>query len=210
MFSRKRKRLAGPVKSSLKRPVQQGRFPFSGTAHQCLDLNACCQPLIALLDQTLDVSLTNVELTVLGEVDGSGEMCKQTVCDLVQTNLPVFRLDLTSVFQYANVDEEIGRWFQAASQIDVGPLTLVGGQKIAHMSSSLSVRTRWLTRRAHAGSSRELTSRLSSRTSRTTVRTSSVCTSLLPTSPYIVVVRVEIWPIGGSRETRRTRLRTRS
>jgi hypothetical protein len=31
---------------------------------------------IALLNQTLDVSLTDVELTVLGEVDGPVELCK--------------------------------------------------------------------------------------------------------------------------------------
>jgi len=36
---------------------------------------------IALLDQTLYVSLADVELTVFGEVDGPGNLCKQTVLE---------------------------------------------------------------------------------------------------------------------------------
>lgn len=82
---------------------------------------------IALLNQPLDISLTHVELAVLGEVDGSGESCKQTVRDRIKLNIPVFRLDFTSVFQDTDVNEEVSRRIQAASQIDVGPLTLVCG-----------------------------------------------------------------------------------
>lgn len=46
-------------------------------------------------------------------------------------NAPVFCLDFSSIFQYSHINEKVGGRLEASGQINVGPLALVSGQKIA-------------------------------------------------------------------------------
>ncbi len=78
-----------------------------------------CTPLaellkVALLYQSLDISLPYVELAVLRERDRA-----------------VLGLDLSSIFENSHVDENVLRRFQTSSEVNFRPLTFVGGEQVA-------------------------------------------------------------------------------
>lgn len=44
--------------------------------------------------------------------------------------IPVFSLDLAGVFEDPDVNEQVPRWFQTSSQINISPLSFVSSQQI--------------------------------------------------------------------------------
>ena len=86
----------------------------------------------ALSNQPLDIALADVELAVLGQVDGpaSRETGHVTVGMARKGNpgLPVLGLNLAGILQDSDIDEQIGGRLEAARQVDVGPWPLVGRQ----------------------------------------------------------------------------------
>ena len=78
-----------------------------------------------MLYKSLHIALANIELTVLGQVDGPVVVSVIKSAAWSRIDLPVFSLDLACVFKYPDIDEQISRWLQATSEVDVGPLSFV-------------------------------------------------------------------------------------
>lgn len=67
--------------------------------------------------QTLNIALSNIELTVLGQSDGAAQDFSQHRCPrktIAAVVLPVFGLDLPSVLQHSYVNEQVARWFETS------------------------------------------------------------------------------------------------
>ena len=96
---------------------------------------------IPLSNQPLHVTLTNVELAVFGQ--GDGAFHKVSICprklreDSGIWPLPVFSLDLSSVFKHSDVDEEVLGRVETPRQIDVCPLPLISCKHVAILTNVL-------------------------------------------------------------------------
>lgn len=69
---------------------------------------------VALLDELIHITLSDIELTVLRQSEGS-----------------VFRLDLSSILQHSDINENVLWRLQVSRQVNVGPMTLVGREEVA-------------------------------------------------------------------------------
>lgn len=49
-------------------------------------------------------------------------------------HIPVFRLDLASILEDPNIDEQVSGWLETPSEIDVSPLSLISCQQVSVLS----------------------------------------------------------------------------
>ena len=87
---------------------------------------------VALLDKSLDVTLADIKLAVLGQIDSTKCTLVKGLASLHPSQpLPVFCLNLPSIFEHSNVDEQVFWRLQTSSEIDVRPLPFIGSQQVS-------------------------------------------------------------------------------
>lgn len=95
---------------------------------------------ISLCNESLDVPLAYIKLTVLGQCYSPDSMVSSSHETQVMLRLrdsPVLCLDFTCILEYSHVDEQVSWRLQAPRQVDVCPLPLVGCQQVAVLSDIL-------------------------------------------------------------------------